>query len=93
MSRKTFNVEELKEMVNNMCRFSADEHVGVRQGAMNVLEEVLHRTGNYHGFRYLAPHEMEAGYSVGINTDEHGIALNDFGLRFAGTDNTRVQYN
>jgi hypothetical protein len=93
MSRKTFNVEELKEMVNSMCRFSIDDSKGIRQGAINVLEAVLHETGNYHGFRYLRADEMEAGYSVGINTDEHGIALNDFGLRFADTDDTRVQYN
>ncbi len=93
MSRKTFSVEELKDMVNGVCRFSIDDSKDIRQGAMNVLEEVLHRTGNYHGFRYLAPHEMEAGYSFGINMGSDGSLSNDYELRFADTDNTRVQYN
>lgn len=90
--RKTYEVEKLLTMVNDICRYSINESKEIRQGAMNVLEAVLHETGNYRGFRYLREDEMEAGYSVGINCDDHNIALNDYGLRFAGTDSTRVEY-
>ena len=91
-ARKTVDVATLLTMVNNICRYSVDESKGVRQGAMNVLEQVLHDTGNYKGFRYLCTDEMEPGYTAGINS-EYGKPLpNDYELRFNGCDNTRVQY-
>lgn len=90
--RKTFDVAELVDMVNDICRFSINDSKEHRQGAMSVVEEVLHRTGNYKGFRYLMPYEMEAGYTSGINVDDDGQICRDYEKRFADTDNTRVQY-
>ena len=92
MARKTVDIEVLKEMVNNMCRFSVNESKGIRQGAMNVLEEVLHSSGNYKGFRYLYQDEMEAGYSFGINQKTTDPIVEDYTERFANSDNTRVMY-
>ena len=92
MSRKTYEVEKMLKMVNDMCRYSVNESKAIRQGAMNVLEAVLHETGNYRGFRYLRKDEMEAGYTVGINCYDSGEVVSDFELRFLDTDNTRVEY-
>lgn len=56
---------------------------------MNVLEAVLHRTGNYKGFRYLRLGECSG--NPGINCDSNG-PLPDYDFRFKDTDRTRVQY-
>ena len=90
--RKTFDIAELTTMVNDICQYSVNESKDIRRGAMNVLEEVLHRTGNYKGFRYLSKDYMEAGYTVGINLDPNGEICKDYNQRFAGTDDTRVEY-
>jgi len=84
MSRKTYSVEALIELVNGICKDSAPSEVGIRQGAMIVLEAVLHSTGNYRGFRYLLPSECLGNPGVNISAD--------YEVRFKDTDRTRVQY-
>ena len=86
--RKTFSVSELTDMVNGICKNSAPDRVDVRQGAMNVLEAVLHDTGNYRGFRSLINGECEG--MPGVRYNEQGIL--DFPERFENTDRTRVMY-
>lgn len=52
-TKKTFEVEKFKEYVNiQLAR--TDEHADTRfkSGLCIALEEVLHKTGNYHGFSY-----------------------------------------
>jgi hypothetical protein len=94
MARKTVDIEVLKKYVNDICKFSMNESRDIRQGAMNVLEEVLHTTGNYKGFRYLCPDEMEAGMTVGINSKYGSPAETmTYDERFKDTDNTRVEYH
>jgi hypothetical protein len=88
-ARKTYPVEALVEMVNDICKYTAPGDVGLRLGAMNVLERVLHVTGNYKGFRYLLKGECEG--RPGVNYDCNG-PLPDHELRFKDTDRTRVQY-
>ena len=44
--RKTISVSELTDLVNLLIKASAPDRADVRQGAMNVLEAVLHKTGN-----------------------------------------------
>ena len=87
--RKTYPVEALVEMVNRICKDSAPDAKDVRQGAMHVLESVLHQTGNYKGFRYLLKGECSG--NPGVNYDGNG-PLPDPELRFKDTDCTRVQY-
>ena len=91
MSKKTFNVADLTAMVNQMCAQSTCSR-DIRQGAMNVLEQVLHSTGNYHGFRYLTSKDVPDGGKPGINIDDHVEILVGVGLRFADVDPTRVFY-
>jgi hypothetical protein len=46
--RKTINVEELKDMINDQIA-----HTGKRSGKRSLyfaLESILHETGNYKGF-------------------------------------------
>jgi hypothetical protein len=72
--RKTIDVASLKTRVNRALNDAADHQdksLGAsakeyREGLAAVLEDVLHASGNYKGFRYtdpLAQHD-EQGYLV-----------------------------
>lgn len=89
MARKTFNVDQLVALVNGICKDSAPDRADVRQGAMNVLEAVLHETGNYRGFRYLLEGECTGNPGVRYLG---GVPDPDYVARFKDTDRTRVQY-
>lgn len=95
MARKTFEVNQLILQVNDMCKESTCSP-DVRQGMMNLLENVLHETGNYRGFRYLLQDQVPAGEKPGVNYDvsENGTMVPhpDYEKRFANTDRTRVYY-
>lgn len=88
--RKTFNVSDLVDTVNQMLVESKADAQERRQGAMNVLEQVLHITGNYRGFRYLLADEITEG-QPGVNY-VNGLPHPDPEQRFANTDRTRVMY-
>jgi hypothetical protein len=49
--RKTFNVDDFKQWVNERL---TSEHLSVdhKRGLFNALDHVLHKTGNYKGFGY-----------------------------------------
>lgn len=56
--RKTFEIDDLKQMVNSRLKESTcspDE----RFAMASILEDVLHRTGNYRGFTYLTPYPQD----------------------------------
>lgn len=56
-SRKTIKVEDVKDRVNGFIAAHAanvPDGQATRMGMIDVLEAVLHDTGNYKGFRYLA---------------------------------------
>lgn len=92
MKRKTIPVTEVVDMVNEMLKLSEASRVDIRQGAINVLEQVLFNTRNYHGFRYLMKNEVISG-NPGVNQDDStGEPCLDYGARFANTDSTRVHY-
>jgi hypothetical protein len=98
MARKTFEVETLKNIVNEVLATSSSEYGCTRdrrQGMMNLLEKVLHETGNYRGFRNLMLKDVPAGEKPGIMVNETGlIEHTPIEVRFdkATTDNTRVHY-
>lgn len=89
MSRKTFNVSDLVDTVNAMLKNSDPDRADIRQGAMNVLEQVLHDSGNYKGFRYLL--NMECKGMPGVNYLGN-MPHPDYEKRFENTDRTRVMY-
>jgi hypothetical protein len=93
MGKKTFKVEDLKMTINAILKESAPEQICVRQGMMNILEQVLHSTGNYSGYKYLIKGQVPNGSRPGINVGETGgCETLEYQARFADTDNTRVEY-
>lgn len=85
MARKTIDIKDVVEMVNDILSQSTCSP-DVRQGAINVLEGILNRTGNYRGFYYLGARYVPAGEKPGVNLDS------DYEKRFVDTDRTRVFY-
>jgi hypothetical protein len=95
MSRKTVDVSRVKEMVNTMLLKSTDAYgpsKDMRQGARNVLEALLHETGNYKGFRCLYPNEVPVGELPGIAVDCVDGTTMDERFPLGKVDPTRVHY-
>ena len=95
MARKTVEVSKLVEMVNAMLLTSTNtfgDTKMVRQGAMNMLESVLHDTGNYRGFRQLRPSEVPAGELPGIAVECVDGTSMDQRFPAGKVDSTRVHY-
>jgi hypothetical protein len=60
--RKTIRVNELKEMVNDTLEKSTCSSEARKMLAL-FLSDVLHKTGNYHGFMYLpSESDIHAGF-------------------------------
>ena len=86
VTRKTFNVSAFKEKINwrlSNCFMSEDE---LKQLCM-TLEDVLHDTGNYGGFRFLRGYECPTGVNPGIREG------NDRGEWFNDTSDYRRRYS
>lgn len=90
ISRKTFDVSEFVDTVNQILKDSKADAAERRYGVMTVVEHVLHSTGNYRGFRYLLADEIAEG-QPGVNYVD-GHPHPDPVQRFANTDCTRVMY-
>lgn len=89
MSRKTINVDQVVDFVNGILKnhtLGDNESIVYRHGMIIVLEEILHRTGNYKGYRTLHHDEVPEGSKPGVH-----IGL-DYPERFHNTDPTRRQY-
>ena len=93
--RKTVNVEALTVTINRMLAVSTCS-AEMRHGMINVLEGVLHDSGNYRGYRYLLLDEVPLEELPGLNqeVDANGNVgvCADYTARFANTDGTRRQY-
>jgi hypothetical protein len=90
MARKTFEVETLKNQINHMLATSEHYDSGFRQGLALLLENVLHETGNYKGYRYLL--EGQCPGRPGVNYLD-GLPHPDYKKRFENTDDTRVEFH
>ena len=90
---KTIKVEKVRTQINSMIAGSTCSPDG-RQGMIQVLESILHESGNYNGFRYLLSDEVPAGELPGMNNvDDDGLTHDELSkARFKDTDPTRVQY-
>jgi len=87
---KTFQVETLKKMVNESLKGSTCS-ADIRKGQMAMLEQVLHDSKNYKGFRYLLAIEVPKGQIPGMHV--HGTIENTpYEARFKNTDPSRVEY-
>lgn len=86
--RKTFNIQAMIDMVNTENALSDDEFVEYCRGQNALLEQMLHSTGTYEGFRYLEARDMHgAATTVGVKEQ-----LPDGSWNFEDTDRTRVMY-
>jgi len=84
-ARKTVSVEFLKDTVNATLK-APRSTLEQREAVSDLLEYVLHETGNYRGFRYLVPWELAEGVTPGIRRHENGT------FHFEDTDATRRAY-
>ncbi len=88
MARKTITIDNLVDKINTTLRLSTADR-SQRQSLCCLLENILHETGNYRGFRYLTQAEVPADHLPGIIrgvVGDQGVITNVF------PDNTRVQY-
>ena len=94
--RKTVTVKALVERVNRMNKESTCSRE-IRQGWNELLESVLHETGNYRGYGYCQKEDVPAGAAPGVRyeTDARGhrVPCADYTERFRDCDDTRRRYN
>jgi hypothetical protein len=89
--RKTIDVQYLVETVNEALRTSTTDPK-TRLGMIAILEDVLHKTGNYRGYRYLTISEVPEGeHMPGVHY--YGGEPLPYPDRFYNTDYTRIQYH
>lgn len=50
--KKTININDLKDRINNSLK-SIDLSLQEKSSLANLLEAILHETGNYKGFMFL----------------------------------------
>ena len=89
MPRKTVKIADIVEMGNKILRSDTSDQE-FRNGVKLMLENILHETDNYVGFRMLTQEEVPAGQLPGINYHD-GMPL-PYPQRFYNTDPTRVQF-
>lgn len=70
-ARKTFDVKNLIAIVNERNKNSICSP-DVRQGWNDLLDSILHATGNYNGFGYLQETSVPKGQKPGMAKDEKG---------------------
>lgn len=93
-TRTTVNVDQVRAIVNGMLRNTEDSDQAGRESVIELLERILHDTGNYRGFRYLSSDDMKDsvnGTSVGIGPFVSD-SVEDIRARFNNTDHTRVVF-
>ena len=81
MTKKTFKVDNLREMVNYSLANSDADQLHQLDGMIAILEQVLHETGNYHGFRYLEQREVPDDCFPGIRHEQEDKFQLTNGLR------------
>jgi hypothetical protein len=86
---KTIHVEKVLDYVNDMLATSTCVP-DVRHGMILVLSEILHKTDNYVGFRYLLDGEVPEGQEPGIRWSD-GERTDGYRDR-EYPDDTRRQY-
>lgn len=99
--KKTFQVEKLKEEVNELLknydsRICSKEYL---EGMRSLLESVLHSTGNYRGYQYLDKSEVPKNELPGCHFEYVSISdrfeTKDGVYRdkaFVNVDSNRVRY-
>src|SRR5882672_2520006 len=63
---KTVKIETIKARANETFRGSVDEMSIQRRAIQYFVADLLMKANAYNGFRYLEPHDTEAGKSIGM---------------------------
>ena len=71
MKRKTVDVEYMKSWVNTMLMGDDPKMRDFRLGIGMTLEEMLHRSGNYKGYRYLDLDKTPVGMPIDHSRREY----------------------
>jgi hypothetical protein len=90
--KKSIKVEDILHSLNWQLANQHEHHNGGRAAMMMLVEDILHTTGNYRGFRYLEQHEVPNDCKPGIQPKTHEGPDTDNNYRFLDTDPTRVRY-
>jgi hypothetical protein len=92
MGRKTVEVEKMLQFANERLAWvSGVDTRDVRWGVIVMIEEILHKSGNYNGFRYLDNVELPVDVLPGVRRGKDGDCLT-YEERFDNTDETRRYY-
>ena len=91
MSRKTYDVEAIREESNRLlaCSYGTPDY---RLGVSTMVEWILMRSDNYKGFRYLTSDEVPKGEKPGIRGWLDGPHGQNSVADFTDTDETRRYY-
>ena len=92
MPRKTIAVAEFVEMMNR-CLKNSICNGDIRSGMICAVEQVLHKTGNYKGFRYLLQDEVPEGERPGIIYEGDMPAPYPDRFDVTKTDSTRISFS
>lgn len=90
MTRKTFEVSKMVDMANEMLAKGTQSQES-RWGTIAMIEQILHSSGNYNGFRHLHEREVPESGLPGVRHGDDGMIL-DYPERFENCDETRRQY-
>jgi len=74
MARKTFNVQDFKNFINEVL-VNDNLPFEVKNGYAMALDHVLHATGNYNGFRYVDPYNGDDPEFGFVDNEETGYPL------------------
>ena len=66
-ARKTFEIEKIKEMANDLFLNSSDCFKTHRSAVFHFTSMILSDSGNYKGFGYLSKSDVKEGFSFGID--------------------------
>jgi hypothetical protein len=89
MKRRTYDVDKIKEEGNRLlaCSYGTPDY---RLGVATMMEWILMRAEQYHGFRYLLGTEVPDGEKPGIIWEEDQQGRQE--PNFVGADETRRYY-
>jgi hypothetical protein len=101
MPRKTIVVEQIKDDVNRILAtyIERDTDSEFLMGYRQLLENILHTTGNYRGYNFLDKSQVPAGERAGCHFDllsspdrfemQYGSKVD---RAFQDTDSNRIRY-
>lgn len=89
--RRTIKIEELKARANQTFVDSEENFRDGRKAIYLFVEDILMKTDNYHGFRYLTQDELKPGVKPGIAFPESSEPFPESG-KPTFPDDSRIKF-